>query len=497
MRDHHLIIKFETPTGRQQTKRRVSVAMSTIRLGTIQRNRRFPSLVELFLLLCSSQRILAAPSIPQSDSLTLPSLEASSSLPLVSLLRGGEKFSRMTTSKNDKQNHDTFQQVGGGAVNEKKRAFEKPNAPSETTLSSPPSSFYDPCSNRSHLMHAIEGLDRYPNYLSRWSIRDTEQLEEALSQRLQQVRKQKEEKLKRRQGFRKLVESICEKNSEFETLLQIPQSWEEIERNILDPRASKAVLQFRFLKPSTQQKDTASIPTIQDVISGVAKIELNAGYLEELMDEESYDVYSFPLLSKSFCYKLQQFVKAITEELESNTIPGMEHLKRGMVRDVDNLGLKWLNDLLFHLIVRPISRHIYKDTEIHGELDWRQAFIAAYSVSPTKSKPRQRLVSHTDDAEITLNINVGDVFQGGALKFWGLRGTPDAGSLLGEYEPEVGRALLHAGRHLHEVTEVKSGDRFAYVMWTRSWSGTRAQTCPCCWLNRRESNDCICGPRWN
>ena len=180
------------------------------------------------------------------------------------------------------------------------------------------------------------------------------------------------------------------------------------------------------------------------------------------------------------------------------------------VRNLDLVGLSWVNDLLLHLITRPISRHLYQNTEMGGnnelgsnveaDLDWRHGFLAAYSAAPTAHKPRQRLVPHTDDAEVTLNVCVGDKFKGGKLRFWGLRGSRDAGKLVAEYTPQVGRALLHAGRQLHEVTEVESGDRFALVMWTRSWSGIRSNTCPCCWLNRRTGDDqknCACGKRWN
>jgi hypothetical protein len=216
------------------------------------------------------------------------------------------------------------------------------------------------------------------------------------------------------------------------------------------------------------------------------------------MEEEMFDVYSFPLLAKSFCSKLQKYIQRIIKELEENS--EFSWLTRGSTKDLDNLGLQWLNSLLFHLVVRPMSQHLYMETETSGgDLDWRQGYIAAYSADPTDTKPRQRLVPHTDDSEVTLNVCVGEKFDGGLLQFWGLRGTSEAGTLVGDYDPVVGRALLHSGRHLHEVTEVTSGNRFAYILWARSWSGVRAETCPCCWLNRRENENssCICGRKWN
>lgn len=166
--------------------------------------------------------------------------------------------------------------------------------------------------------------------------------------------------------------------------------------------------------------------------------------------------------------------------------------------DLDTVGLSWINDLLFHLVVRPISRHLFRETELEGgELDYRHGYVVGYKAQPTTSSPRERLVAHTDDSEVTLNVCIGDDFEGGTLNFRGLRGTEGEGQLLESFEPKLGTALLHSGRHFHEVTQVITGNRFMFIMWARSWSSTRANVCPCCWLNRRQDNSCCCGPRWN
>jgi hypothetical protein len=415
-----------------------------------------------------------------------------------SIPRGGSAKTATGTNNNTANDDSEMDVVGGGAINEKKRTFGTTTRFPKLErnikdASSSSSSNFRATSDRSHLMHAMEGLDRYPNYLSRWSIDDTEELERALEERLAQVRQQKQTNLQRRQGLQMVVEKVCQDNPEWQDFLQVPRTWDEIRTNILDPQATKAIFRSKSFRAGGPKEQ---VPSVQEVLSGKATVELDAGYLEVYMDEEIYDVYSFPLLAPSFCSKLQQFVRKIMEELETN--PEFQHLNRG-VRDLDNLGLGWINDLLLHLVVRPIARHIYQETDILGDLDWRQGYVAAYAASPSPSKPRQRLVPHTDDSEVTLNICIGDVFDGGLLNFWGIRGTDQGGTLLGEYHPEVGRALLHSGRHLHEVTEVTSGNRFAFILWARSWSGTRAQTCPCCWLNNRGHQDknCVCGPRWN
>ena len=391
--------------------------------------------------------------------------------------------------------------IGGGAINEKKRTFRQgADAQGETVTCTPDSRVFRGTNNQAHLWHAMEGLDRYPNYLARWAPEDMDELEQALVNRLAKVREQRQSAQSLRERISAIVEGMCEKEQQWIDLLRSPDSWEELQQSgILDDRARNAIFRSKFFRSTVNY----TIPSIQEVLDGKAKVELDAGYLENLIDEETFDVYSFPLLSDSFCDRIQAYTRRITQELEESQDPEFLSGARRMARNLDNVGLAWLNDLLFQLVVRPISRHLFQETEMGGEegdLDWRHGYITAYTTKPDVQKPRQRLVTHTDDSEVTLNVCIGDVFEGGRLTFRGLRGTSQAGLVGGEYTPERGRALLHAGRQFHEVTDVTSGDRFALIMWTRSWGGIRSKTCPCCWLNRRQDNgpsSCICGERWN
>jgi hypothetical protein len=59
----------------------------------------------------------------------------------------------------------------GGVINEKLRNL--PTTKSEKSFSR---------TSQSHLLHAVEGLDRYPNYLNRWNERDIDELELSLQQ---------------------------------------------------------------------------------------------------------------------------------------------------------------------------------------------------------------------------------------------------------------------------------------------------------------------------
>jgi hypothetical protein len=369
--------------------------------------------------------------------------------------------------------------LGGGAINEKERNVNELNPPEPVKSGGS----FDPSNHRSHLWHALEGLDRYPSYLSRWQEDDMVELEKALEKQLQKVRDQKKTVLDRRQGIHTMMKHLDPKY-----VLSIPQNWDEV-RDMLDPIAAKAIF-----KSTWYQQEP---PSVHDVLSGKSQVDLDAHLLEGLMEQELFDVYSMPLLSRAFCDKLRHFVQAVSKLGETAEFADLIVGKRPI--DLDTVGLSWINNLLFHLIIRPVARHLYKDSETIDELDWRQGYVAGYSAKPASSDatPRQRLVSHTDDSEVTLNLCIGDDFDGGALQFRGLRGSDDGGQLIGDFQPIQGTALIHAGRHLHEVTEVTRGNRYAFIIWARSWKGTRRQSCPCCWLNRRQDDACVCGRRWN
>ena len=419
----------------------------------------------------------------------------------LSMLRGGgEGESPATlTQEISSQDNDPWITVGGGAVNEKKRMY----APDNLEMPQPQhqdakTSNYDPISVKSHLWHALEGMDRYPNYLARWPEEDIDLLEESLKIQLEKVRQQRSAVVDRRDKMRQLVQDLratavaSSDDNSWDDLLVPPTSWDDVKSRILDPRMQRAI----FTSKMFDESFTPTPPALSDVLNGNVDVQLDIARLTDVMDEELPDVFSLPLLNLTFIKRLRDFIIAISH-LGSISKQYQYLLVGRRPIDLDAVGLSWLNDLLFHLIIRPISRHLFQSTESLGELDWRHGFIAGYSAHPTEGKPRERLVTHTDDAEVTLNLCLGDVFEGGHVEFRGLRGTYDAGKRVDSFEPQPGLALLHAGRHFHDVTPVTKGDRFALIIWSRSWSGVRASTCPCCWLNRRQDNSCVCGPTWN
>jgi len=315
--------------------------------------------------------------------------------------------------------------VGGGAINEKERHYGKQDD-NDPKTSETGKTLFDPQNIPAHLLHALCGVERYPNYLSRWNydLGDVDRLEQALEEQLAMVRQQKQrvvernaliqniqEKVMRKSGISLALEhehddddddDLEEDSNDWKDVFQAPTTWEEIRDEVLDARASKAIFgskQFR-----NRSSSSSLYPSVQDVLNGKVKIELDPALLGDWLDEEFFDVYSFPLLSKSFCIKLKKALQAIILQSRTEETKLDDFGKRPI--DLDSIGVSWINNLLFHLVIRPISRQLFGATEGIDDLDWRQGYIAGYSHQPSENKgaQRHRLVPHTDDSEVTLNV---------------------------------------------------------------------------------------------
>jgi hypothetical protein len=412
-------------------------------------------------------------------------------------------------------NDDPWETVGGAAVNEKERTGG--------SIAMDESVGFDPATHPAHLGHALEGLQRYPNYLQRWNDdADVQRLEEALTVQLDKVRRQRHTTQERRLATQQLVRDfmVTPQGRPFADLLEAPASWNQLRQRVLDMRLVHALEGSWRIQQQVSPSAVATPPPLPWQ-NGTSPLQLEASQLQVLMEQEVPDVYSLPLFQPSFCRRLVAYLTALAAYREQQQQSSEKDTRRWL--DLDHVGLSWLNDWLLVWIVEPLARHLFVVDCVGSSssgtpstaspattscrlLDWRQGYLAAYTHSPDVVRPRQGLVAHTDDSEVTLNMCLNEAFTGGDLAFFGLRGSPEEGRLKDEYQPQMGRALLHPGRYLHGVTDVTSGDRYALILWTRSWSGIRAAACPCCWLTRRQVSSssgggraatCICGRAWN
>lgn len=152
--------------------------------------------------------------------------------------------------------------IGGGNINEKERFYGKPKptdveaSSSSATTSLPTSDSgrtnFNPKNTPAHLLHVLAGLDRYPNYLSRWNydLDDVDRLESALEEQLQKVRQQKEQirlqnsrienlRVKARDAMKS--KHGAETNDDDFDIFSMPTTWNTIREKVIDPRAAKAI----------------------------------------------------------------------------------------------------------------------------------------------------------------------------------------------------------------------------------------------------------------
>jgi len=134
---------------------------------------------------------------------------------------------------------------------------------------------------------------------------------------------------------------------------------------------------------------------------------------------------------------------------------------------LDDLGFATALDAVMRTCVRPLAAHLFP--EVGGAtLDDHHAFIVGYG----DAGPRD-LGFHVDDSEVTLNLCLGERFDGGDLYFQGRRcllhldsDCPDEERFPYAHEPGV--AVLHAGKHRHGARPIDAGARYNLILWCRS-----------------------------
>jgi len=111
--------------------------------------------------------------------------------------------------------------------------------------------------------------------------------------------------------------------------------------------------------------------------------------------------------------------------------------------------------------VRPLSSILFGD--IGSGLDSHHSFIVQYKLTEERS-----LNFHYDESEITVNVCLGKVFNGGTLYFKGIKDDENTKDENFEFNHVVGRSLMHLGKHTHGAKSISSGERFNLIMWFRN-----------------------------
>lgn len=130
---------------------------------------------------------------------------------------------------------------------------------------------------------------------------------------------------------------------------------------------------------------------------------------------------------------------------------------------LNDIGLEPFFDRVLQQVLQPLSMLLFRDSTAGHALDHHHSFMVSYGVDKDR-----HLDMHTDDSEVTLNVNLIDDFTGSSLTFCGLFGTVGRRKHQISYAHKRGRAVIHAGLHTHGAAPLKSGTRHNLVVWGRS-----------------------------
>jgi hypothetical protein len=180
--------------------------------------------------------------------------------------------------------------------------------------------------------------------------------------------------------------------------------------------------------------------------------------LRSILTEEIPNVYSFDIFTEEFCRKLTEEVKNFEDSRFPKSRPNSMN-NYGVI--LNSIGMEPVFDKLLELM-KPLTRLLYPKN--HGDsLDHHHTFIVQYKMGKDLS-----LDMHTDDSEVTLNVNIHDDFEGAPLHFCGTSGEIDLRKHKLSYVHKKGKAIIHAGTQRHGAAEITAGERYNLIVWFRS-----------------------------
>ena len=230
----------------------------------------------------------------------------------------------------------------------------------------------------------------------------------------------------------------------------------------------------------------------------------------DIIRQRPAGVFAFPVFSAAFCARLREecahFERFGMPLSRPNTMNdnGLLLFELGMYeRLLDPLVRDWVAPVASALFGDgdPFARaRAAETTTTRGDaftspgatsIDHHRSFLVRYD---TASDRDIDLAYHYDDAEVTLNVNLGGAFEGGELVFGGSgedertesherrarHGTP--------VTHREGVGILHRGSHCHEATPTASGKRVNLIAWCRS-SAARKRRCAMCFRARENARD--------
>lgn len=243
--------------------------------------------------------------------------------------------------------------------------------------------------------------------------------------------------------------------------------WEERRRKREELQA--ATCQLRSGTPRL----TCSNPAFLDRFdgSGLApgyRSALLAAQLPPDFREEAPGIYSFDLFTPEYC---GEFIARVVEMEEKSLVTRQPNSMNRYGCVLDDVGFRPMLEGLVADWVKPLCSRIFPAA---GEVDDFYSFTIQYKLGMDVS-----LDLHRDSSDITINVCLGKIFEGGALYFQGGRSSafkeyPKAvldfldGKEVLNYHHSIGKAVFHLGNHEHGARPIVRGERWNLIIWLKT-----------------------------
>eukprot|EP00927_Polykrikos_kofoidii_P027614 TRINITY_DN24226_c0_g1_i1.p1 TRINITY_DN24226_c0_g1~~TRINITY_DN24226_c0_g1_i1.p1 ORF type:complete len:500 (+),score=52.44 TRINITY_DN24226_c0_g1_i1:55-1554(+) len=184
---------------------------------------------------------------------------------------------------------------------------------------------------------------------------------------------------------------------------------------------------------------------------------IDSGVVQEVVPSM---VYSFEVFTTAFCDMLMEEINNFySTKLPARRPNSMNNY--GII--LNEIGLAPLMFAIQDEIIQPLAAVLFP-TE-GSELEGHHAFTIRY-----KGGEDTHLDVHTDDSDVTFNVNIFDDYAGCPLVFCGLSGAPDHRRFRTAYQHKLGYAVMHSGRHRHGAEDIEIGERMNLVIWSYSYN---------------------------
>lgn len=184
---------------------------------------------------------------------------------------------------------------------------------------------------------------------------------------------------------------------------------------------------------------------------------LSSGVISEVIPGM---VYSFPVFTESFCSLLMEEIRGFYRtKLPARRPNSMNNY--GII--LNDIGMEPFIFALQDQIVQPLAAVLFPKEG--SELESHHSFTVRY-----KGDEDTHLDVHTDDSDVTFNVNIFGDYEGCPLVFCGLVGAPDHRQFRTAYQHKVGHAVMHSGRHRHGAEDITGGERMNLIVWSYSYN---------------------------